>query len=603
MLLPPASLLAQGTAFTYQGRLDDAGNPANGNYDLRFALYDGVAGGSLIAGPLTNTATAVSNGLFTITLDFGAGVFTGPPGWLEIGVRTNGGAEFTTLTPRQRLTATPYAILAGNVSGVLANSSLPANPTFNGTVEAYAFRGSGAGLTNLSASQLTSGILPDASLPTNVVRANQVWLLEGNAGTTPGVNFLGTTDNQPFELFVNNIRALRIEPTTNYDDRSNLVNVVAGSPVNTVGAAVYGATISGGGAANWFGLNIANFVNADFGTISGGGRNTIQTNSHSSVIGGGFGHTIENYSDHTTISGGYANIIQTNSGSATIGGGGYNTIYPNAAYATIPGGILNAATNFAFAAGNRAKANHTGAFVWADSTSADFASTAPNQFNIRAAGGVRIESSPGIALNAANSPLITRGWDLFGATAPSEKQRHGRWGLFMEPSRLTIGIPSNDIPNRFFQVAKYSTDGSATALMTVDQNGNVTATTFTGSSDRHAKENFEPVNPLAVLEKVAAMPLTTWNYKSQDPSIRHIGPTAQDFKAAFGLGENDTGIATVDADGVALAAIQGLNTKIENGRQKMENRLQALEAENASLKARLEKLEQLLAKKLQGGTQ
>jgi len=79
------------------------------------------------------------------------------------------------------------------------------------------------------------------------------------------------------------------------------------------------------------------------------------------------------------------------------------------------------------------------------------------------------------------------------------------------------------------------------------------------------------------------LPLSTWNYKSQNPAVRHLGPMAQDFKAAFNLGESDTGITTVDADGVALAAIQGLGQKVE-----------ALRAENTDLKVRLEKLERLI---------
>ena len=85
-----------------------------------------------------------------------------------------------------------------------------------------------------------------------------------------------------------------------------------------------------------------------------------------------------------------------------------------------------------------------------------------------------------------------------------------------------------------------------------------------------------------MLEKVVALPLSSWNYKA-DTSTRHIGPMAQDFYAAFGVGPDDKHIATVDADGVALAAIQGLNQKLEETR-----------AENAELKQRLEKLEQLM---------
>jgi hypothetical protein len=115
---------------------------------------------------------------------------------------------------------------------------------------------------------------------------------------------------------------------------------------------------------------------------------------------------------------------------------------------------------------------------------------------------------------------------------------------------------------------------------------------WTSISDRHAKENIQPVNAQSVLAGVAALPLSTWNYKSQDTSIRHIGPMAQDFQAAFGVGESATGITTVDADGVALAAIQGLNRKLEEKNA-------ALEKQVAELKT----LVQALAEKVNGGGQ
>src|SRR5438105_11174220 len=100
-LLAPVLGFAQGTPFTYQGRLNQAGAPVSGIYDVRFAIYDSLNNGNAVAGPLTNAATPVSNGLFAATLDFGAGVFSGPARWLEIAVRTNGGGAFVTLVPRQ----------------------------------------------------------------------------------------------------------------------------------------------------------------------------------------------------------------------------------------------------------------------------------------------------------------------------------------------------------------------------------------------------------------------------------------------------------------------------------------------------------------------
>jgi hypothetical protein len=111
--------------------------------------------------------------------------------------------------------------------------------------------------------------------------------------------------------------------------------------------------------------------------------------------------------------------------------------------------------------------------------------------------------------------------------------------------------------------------GSATGLpgtniLTLNPNGNATlAGTLTQLSDRTQKEDFEAVDAKAVLEKVSALPITSWHYK-KDPSARHVGPMAQDFHSAFGLnGANDRGIAVVDEEGVALAAIQGLNQKLE----------------------------------------
>ena len=198
---------AQGTAFVYQGQLNDSGAPANGNYDLRFAIYNSTnVPGTLVAGPLTNSAVAASNGLFTVNLDFGPGVFTGPARWLDIGVRTNGSAgAFTSLTPRQPLLPAPYAIFANGASNLLGilpasqlGGTLPASAfagytntvaftngsnqfagTFNGTFGGTfngSFFGNGGGVTNVSVSNLT-GVLADNQLPSNTafINSNQTF--------------------------------------------------------------------------------------------------------------------------------------------------------------------------------------------------------------------------------------------------------------------------------------------------------------------------------------------------------------------------------------------------------------------------------------------
>lgn len=156
---------AQNTAFTYQGRLDIGGAPANGSYDLRFAIYDDDSAGTQQGNAITNLAAAISNGLFTVTLDFG-NQFPGPSRWLEIAVRTNGSGSFTTNSPRQKITATPYAITAGNLSGsvnvgqlngTIPLAQLPAAVVTNnqsGVNFTGSFAGNAGGLTNVPVSAL-----------------------------------------------------------------------------------------------------------------------------------------------------------------------------------------------------------------------------------------------------------------------------------------------------------------------------------------------------------------------------------------------------------------------------------------------------------------
>jgi len=199
----------------------------------------------------------------------------------------------------------------------------------------------------------------------------------------------------------------------------------------------------------------------------------------------------------------------------------------------VPGGELNtAAGEHSFAAGYRAKANHQGSFVWADSSDFDFASTADNEFSARATGGARFVSA-----------------------------------IDLDTGAPTAGVVLN---------------AGESAWSTL--------------SSRDLKDNFTTVDGREVLARLAEVPVSSWNYKAQDASIRHMGPMAQDFYAAFDLGESDTSITTVDADGVALAAIQALYELS----QEQADRIQALETQNASLQQRLDNLEAMVSA-LEGG--
>ncbi len=111
------------------------------------------------------------------------------------------------------------------------------------------------------------------------------------------------------------------------------------------------------------------------------------------------------------------------------------------------------------------------------------------------------------------------------------------------------------------------------------------------ASDVNRKHLFEQVAGEDVLIRLRSLPISSWSYRAEDATVRHLGPTSQDFRAAFGLGSDERSIGTVDADGVALAAAQALDARTLEQQQ----RIEALEAENAALRARLERLEQLVA--------
>jgi len=258
-----------GTAFTYQGRLADGGSPANGSYDFRFILYDDAVGGSQVGGIVTVDDHTVTEGLFTVLLDFGSSAFTGDARYLEVAVRPGASTgDYSTLSPRQALTPAPYALNADLLDGQ---------------------------------------------------HASAFWTLAGNSGTTPGTHFLGTADNQALELKVNGARVLRLEP------HATSPNVIGGYSGNSVTGGAYGATIAGGGVSDY-----TNRVTDNYGTVGGGYNNQAGGGDSATVgggisnrasgdyatVGGGSNNTAYNYS---TVGGGYGNYAT--GGSATVPGG------------------------------------------------------------------------------------------------------------------------------------------------------------------------------------------------------------------------------------------------------------------------------------------
>jgi hypothetical protein len=234
--------------------------------------------------------------------------------------------------------------------GAVGTAQIAAGTAFNGS-----FTGNGVGLTNLNAAQLTGGTVADARLSTNVA------LLNTNASFAGDVTALG-------------------------DVRGARLNIGANNTVTGTNASVAGGT--------------NNSADANRSFIGGGAGNVISSGGVGSTIGGGQNNQVT--TDGATIAGGMDNVA----GGVTsfIGGGRYNTNF--AAFATIPGGVFNAATNQSFAAGSRAKAIHSGTFVWASPEGTDFSSTTNNQFNVRANGGARFVTS-GAGVTVDGVPVFT----------------------------------------------------------------------------------------------------------------------------------------------------------------------------------------------------
>jgi trimeric autotransporter adhesin len=382
---------------------------------------------------------------------------------------------------------------------------------------------------------------------------NGSWGLSGNAGTNPTTQFLGTTDNQPLELRQNNQRVLRFQPgDTLY---SHAINVIAGSPTNQVTPETSGATIAGGGAGTVVpgGAVNANRVESDFGTVGGGLSNVVYGQSLAAVIAGGFRNEAIN-ADYGSILGGSENKVSGRH--ATIGGG--------------QGNVASGARSFA--AGYKASAEHEGSFVWADSSPENrdaegrFRSYLPNQFRILASGGVSLSSKTTLDFDGGARQFINFDSSRYGIGQ--------QLNMYYFRSAHAFAWYRGGVHSKHFQDPGF---GGMT-LMVLKPSGLTVNGTFVSSSDREKKENFTSIDSAEVLAKVVALPISCWSYKDDEQKSVHVGPMAQDFYAAFNLGADDKHIATVDADGVALAAIQGLYAKVQQENAELTTRLAKLEA-------------------------
>ena len=152
------------------------------------------------------------------------------------------------------------------------------------------------------------------------------------------------------------------------------------------------------------------------------------------------------------------------------------------------------------------------------------------------------------------------------------------WQMSLLSTVLQMATPSGNGKFRVRKSGGLQALNGSTEIMALNSTGDLTVKSVTETSSREAKQGFESVDGLSVLEKVASLPISEWSYKADNPSVRHLGPMAEDFHAAFGLGRTDKGLTSVDTSGIALAAIQGLNQKLMEKNAQLEQRIAELEA-------------------------
>jgi hypothetical protein len=544
------------------------------------------------------------------------------------GATTNLGGLWVT---NGSLTVSNGAVLLANASGngVSLNNGNTGNIGFSGVAS-----GNGAGLTNVNAAMLET------------LTTNDFWLSGGNSGLTlAGANTLGTIDNQSLILKVDSQQGLTLMP----DNTGNgLPSLVGDGTANSVDPSAYG-TVVGGGVGNGVGpgsyLSMVGGGNgntigsAAFASAIGGGTiNSIQNNAYESFIGGGLQNSIWVYASNSfigggnlnqiqssaspstgfsSISGGYQNIIGSGSGYASVGGGYLNNIYGNSGYSVIGGGqgngISSAESVVGGGNGNAINGSSTLSVISGgagNSISSDHATISGGQANSIASGsdhsviaggeGNSVTGSGGVVAGGVTNTATTKAFAA-GTVAQAVHQ-----GAFVWADSSGAGVASTNVDTvTFLAHGGYRLYSGAAAGVFLASG----TTAWASISDRDAKKNISPVDPLAVLEKLAQVPVDSWNYKwEKDDSVPHIGPMAQDFKRAFYPGRDDKSITTLEFDGVELAAIQGLKTKVDEQEatvrkhisqqdvalKQQAEELKAKDAEIQSLKERLERLEKLV---------
>jgi hypothetical protein len=291
-------------------------------------------------------------------------------------------------------------------------------------------------------------------------------------------------------------------------------------------------------------------------------------------------------------------------------------------YSFATGYDTKASGQYSFAGGQGAKATNDNAMAFGDNALASgigsiaigSIATASGHYSIALGRGSTAYDTGGVALTyhggagkyAIASGYYTNASGRNSVALGTSASTNGHKGSFIFADltkQSTTASTLSSADNQFLAKASggfiFYTDMNTTMGVTLPAGGG----SWASISDRNKKNNFRKVNAQDILNKVAKLEITTWNYKTQDPSIRHMGPMAQDFYALFGLGENETSISTVDIDGINMAAIQALEKTAKELKQKSEQieilkkDLEKIQKEKDALEKRISKAEELIEKK------
>lgn len=504
LALAATHLQAQGTSFTYQGHLQLNGSPVSGSSDLSFSLFDAPSGGQKIGNSVIANDVSVTNGLFTVVLDFGSAAFNGSARWLQIEVRPgNSSGAFTSLSPRQAVTPTPYAIYAGAVAA--------------------------SGLSGkISGNQIENGAIGEGHLATTI----GTWSRSGDDLIYPSGNILIGNASPPSSL---------------------------GYPIDWKGLFVNNPTSPGLGIVKGKGVARIHFIDTEANPDN---QNFVIDHSNNQITLRWLASSLANRWDALTIDGnGLVGIGDTAPKERLSVGGN-----------AIVSGSLSIGGNTTVSGPFSVEGNAT----MSGPLTLNSTLTANNSIAVKGVVGIEgkiLASKAGIGISDPLTAVhIVGGGDT--ELSLESDDNHRRWTLQANGGGSGVATGGAfSIIDRSLNLARLAITqngnvgiGTISPATKLDVAGEVTMTACNITSDRNAKEQFTPVDALEVLDKVAHLPISEWQYKTQDDA-RHMGPMAQDFRSAFSLGRDEKHIATVDADGVALAAIQGLNQLVQDQRR------------------------------------